>query len=72
MEKSNFVIFHSPQKKLQSHYFYLAINNKQLKREFCIKYLGILIDSNLNWKDQEIPIRPLFSQFLFYRKKQYE
>ena len=28
----------------------LAINNKQLKREFCIRYLGILIDSHLNWK----------------------
>ena len=49
---SNFVIFHPPQKKLQSHNFNLAINNKQLKREFCIRYLGILIDSNLNWKDQ--------------------
>ena len=38
--------------KLQSHNFNPAINNKQLKREFCIKYLGILIDLNLNWKDQ--------------------
>lgn len=28
----------------------LAINNKQLKREFCIRYLGILIDSHLNWR----------------------
>ena len=52
IKKSNFVIFHPPQKKLQSHNFNLAINNKQLKREFCIRYLGILIDSNLNWKDQ--------------------
>ena len=26
------------------------ICNKQLKREYCIKYLGILIDSHLNWK----------------------
>ena len=52
IEKSNFVIFHPPQKKLQSHNFNLAINNEQLQREFCIRYLGILIDSNLNWKDQ--------------------
>lgn len=28
----------------------LAIDNKELKREFCIRYLGILIDSHLNWK----------------------
>ena len=52
IEKPNFVIFHPPQKKLQSHDFNLAINNKQLKREFCIRYLGILTDSNLNSKDQ--------------------
>ena len=37
---------------MQSHNFNLAIINKQVKREFCIRYLGILIDSNLNWKDQ--------------------
>ena len=27
----------------------LAINNKQLKREFCIRNLAFLIDSHLNW-----------------------
>ena len=52
IEKSSFVIFHPPQKKLQSHNLNLAINNKQLKREFCIRYLGILIDSNSNLKGQ--------------------
>ena len=30
----------------------LLINNIQLKQEDCIKYLGILIDSNLSWKNQ--------------------
>ena len=44
------MISHPPQKRLHSHNFSLAINHKQLKREFCIRYLGILIDSNLNWK----------------------
>ena len=28
----------------------LAIDNKQLKREFCIRYLGIVIDLHLNGK----------------------
>ena len=41
-------IFHASQKRCQN--FMLAINNKQLKGEFCIRYLGILIDSHLNWK----------------------
>ena len=30
----------------------LSINNQQLKRECCIKYLGLMIDSNLSWKKQ--------------------
>ena len=32
----------------QSH----QLIDKQLKRELCIKYLGIMINSNLNWKEQ--------------------
>ncbi len=28
----------------------MIINNSPIKQEYCIKYLGILIDSNLNWK----------------------
>ena len=42
----------------------LAINNKQLKREFCIRYLGILIDSHLNWKHHVECIAK--GQFIFY------
>ena len=30
----------------------LTINGKQLKQDSCIKYIGVLIDSNLNWKPQ--------------------
>ena len=32
--------------------FNLFINNKQLKREYCVKYLCILIDSHPSWKPQ--------------------
>ena len=52
IEKSNFIIFQPPQKRLQDFSFNLSLNNKQLKREYCIKYLGILIDSHLSWKPQ--------------------
>ena len=38
--------------KVQDSYFNLKLFNKQLKREYCIKYLGILIDSHLTWKKQ--------------------
>ena len=51
IDKSNFVIFHPPQRKLPIEPT-LEINGKCLKREFSIKYLGIDIDSHLNWKPQ--------------------
>ena len=43
VEKSNFVIFHPPEKKITKD-IKLDINGKELKRHYCIKYLGILID----------------------------
>ena len=51
IDKSNFVIFHPPQKKMEFN-VRLLINDKQLNQDYCIRYLGILIDSNINWKSQ--------------------
>ena len=49
IEKSNFVLFHARQKKITIN-FELKLNNKNLKQEESLKYLGIFIDSNLSWK----------------------
>ena len=51
VEKSNFVVFHPPQRKLPFN-LELTLNNIPLQQEKCIKYLGIFIDSNLSWKPQ--------------------
>ena len=50
--QSNFILLHSPQKKLQDSSFNLKLCDKRLKREYCIRNPGIMIDSNLNWKKQ--------------------
>ena len=50
VEKSNFVIFHPPQKKV-NYSISLLINNNILRQENSIRYLGIIMDSNLNWKE---------------------
>ena len=39
-------------KEISKDLVFLSINNHQLKRENCIKYLGLMIDSNLSWKKQ--------------------
>ena len=49
VEKSNFVLFHPIQRKISSN-FVLTINNNNISRCMFVKYLGILIDSNLSWK----------------------
>ena len=50
VDKSNFVVFHPPQKKV-CYSINLLINDNIIRRENSIKYLGIIIDSNLNWKE---------------------
>lgn len=49
IDKSNFVIFHPPQKKL-NYVINLKINNQSLESKDNIKYLGVVMDRHLNWK----------------------
>ena len=49
ISKSNFVIFHLPQKKVNGP-VKLYVNNTLLEEKNHVKYLGIMMDNNLNWK----------------------
>ena len=49
ISKSNFVIFHPPQKKANDP-IKLYVNNTLLEEKNHVKYLGIMMDNNLNWK----------------------
>ena len=49
-DKSNFVIFHPYQKKL-NYSVNLKINNISIEEKDSIKYLGVLLDRHSNWKD---------------------
>ena len=48
VDKSHFVIFH-PVQKVVDFTINLSINNLVEKKSY--KYLGVIIDSNLNWKE---------------------
>ena len=50
VDKSHFVIFHPFQKKL-NYNVCLSINNQVLTQKSSLKYLGVIIDSNLSWKE---------------------
>ena len=48
--KTPFVIFHPCQKKI-NYSMKIEINGKTINQSKSAKYLGILIDCHLNWKD---------------------
>ena len=50
IEKTNFVIFKPHQKKI-NYSMELIINDKTNKARQSVKYLGIMLDCHLNWKD---------------------
>ena len=51
IEKTNFIIFHPYNKKVKQS-ITIKINKKAIAEKEFIKYLGILVDSSLNWKCQ--------------------
>ena len=55
-DKTNFIIFHPPQKST-SHVVKLLIAKREIKQEKFIKYLGLHIDSHLSWKFRILHIK---------------
>ena len=49
IDKTNFVIFHSQWCKIKDH-IVLRFGWKSIKQEAYVKFLGILLNSNLSWK----------------------
>ena len=49
IEKTNFVLFHSP-RNIPVSQIILKFGKKKVNQENCVKFLGLLLDSNLNWK----------------------
>ena len=49
IDKTNFSIFHPPQ-KVKGHILKLTISKREITQEKFTKYLGHLIDSYLSWK----------------------
>ena len=51
IDKTNFIIFHPFNKPMKKR-ITIKINKKAIKEKDSIKYLGVLIDSTLSWKQQ--------------------
>ena len=70
ISKTNFVIFHSPRNKPD---YYSQIWKKKISQEACVKFLGLLLDSNLSWKAHVTELARKLSRSvgLFYKLRHY-
>ena len=50
IEKTSFVVFHSSQRRIAHPKLSLRISNMFVKSDDQVKHLGLIFDSNLNWK----------------------
>ena len=60
-DKTKLVLFHTAQKHLTNN-ISLHISDKQIEQTNSMKYLGVLIDSQLNWKDHILNISKKISK----------
>lgn len=51
IDKTNYIIFMKNKNVNPTNSFEIMYNNHQLKQETYIKYLGLIIDSNLSWEN---------------------
>jgi hypothetical protein len=72
ISKTNFVIFHPFNKPLQ-HNVTLKINRKAIMQKDHIKYLGVIIDSHLNWKHHILNVSKKISRSIgvMYKLREY-
>ena len=72
ISKTNYVIFHSSQRKLDLN-ITIKLDKKALTQKEHIKYLGVIIDSHLNWKQhiQTVSNKISRSIGIMYRLRNY-
>ncbi len=72
IEKTNFVIFHSPRKKLPA-LVDLKLGKHNITRKKYVKFLGVLVDEHLSWKYHISELRKKLSRTtgLFFKLRHY-
>ena len=72
IEKTNFVIFRSQQRIITDH-ITLKIGKKKIKQELGVRFLGVLLDSTLSWKNHltELSKKLARSGGIFYNIRHY-
>ena len=61
IDKANFVLFHTPRKKLPD-LIPLKLGKKVIKKSKCVKFLGLLVDEHLSWKHHTTELCKILSK----------
>ena len=51
IKKTNYMIFKSRQKKLNNPNLRISIHGELIKQKHSVKFLGVFVDENLDWKE---------------------
>ena len=72
MEKTNYVIFHSPVKKITEPII-IKCGCKHISRSDNVKFLGVLLDETLSWRSRlvELSRRQARSVGIFYKLRHF-
>ena len=72
IEKTNFVVFHSPAKKLTEPII-LKFGRKKITHANHMKFFGVLLDETLGWRSHliELSRKPARSVGIFYKLRHY-
>ena len=63
IDNTNFVIFHSPQKKIAEQII-IKFMKKKIQWKISVKFLGVLLHSNLRWKSHIIELSKKLSRII--------
>ena len=72
IEKTNIVIFHSPQRIITDR-IALKLGKKKIKQESRVRFLGVLLDSTLSWRNDltELSKKLARTTGIFYKIRHY-
>ena len=72
IEKTNFVVFHSPGKKVTDHII-LKFGRKKITHANHVKFLGVLLDETLSWRSHLIELSRKLARSvgIFYKLRHY-
>ena len=72
IEKNNYVIFHSPVKKI-TETIIIKFGRKHISRSNSVKFVGVLLDKTVSWRSHLVELSRKLARFagIFYKRRHF-